>query len=70
LTKDGRHALVMALHDLALATRHATHAILFGFDAVVAGTAADLLTAERLSALYGQRLVAVAHPRGTAFLPA
>ena len=70
VTKDGRHALVMALHDLALATRHATHAILFGFDAVVAGTAADLLTAERLSALYGQRLVAVAHPRGTAFLPA
>jgi iron complex transport system ATP-binding protein len=69
LARDRRHAIVMAVHDLALAARHATHALLFGFDSVTAGTASDLLTAERLSALYGQRLIAVPHPRGPAFLP-
>ncbi|HTQ00494.1 MAG TPA: ABC transporter ATP-binding protein [Casimicrobiaceae bacterium] len=68
--RDGRRALVMSLHDLTLATRHATHALLFGFAAVSAGPAAQMLTQERLSALYGQPLVAIAHPRGTAFLPA
>ncbi|MEO8755741.1 MAG: ABC transporter ATP-binding protein [Casimicrobiaceae bacterium] len=68
--RGDRHAVVMALHDLALAARHATHAILFGFDEVASGPAADLLTVDRLSALYGQPLVAIAHPRGTAFLPA
>ncbi|MEO8507200.1 MAG: ABC transporter ATP-binding protein [Betaproteobacteria bacterium] len=67
---DSRHAVVMALHDLALAARHATHAILFGFEQVLTGRAADLLTAQRLSLLYGQPLVAIPHPRGTAFLPA
>jgi iron complex transport system ATP-binding protein len=66
---EGRHAVVMALHDLTLAARHATHAILLGCDGVAAGPAAALLTAERLSELYGQALVAVPHPRGTAFLP-
>jgi ABC-type cobalamin/Fe3+-siderophores transport system ATPase subunit len=60
----------MALHDLTLAARHATHAILFGFEQVVAGPAAELFTAERLSLLYGQPLVAVAYSRGPAFLPA
>ena len=68
--RDGRHAVVMSLHDLTLAARYATHALLFGFDRVDAGAADDMLTQQRLSALYGQALVAVAHPRGTAFLPA
>jgi len=68
--RDGRCAVVMSLHDLALASRCATHALLFGFDRVDAGVAGDMLTQQRLSALYGQALVAVAHPRGTAFLPA
>ena len=68
--RDGRHGVVMALHDLALAARYATHAVLFGHEGVAAGPAHALLTADRLSALYGQPLVAVPHPRGTAFLPA
>ena len=68
--RDGRHAVVMALHDLALATRVATHAVLLGDAGVEAGPASTLLTAPRLSALYGQALIAVEHPRGTAFLPA
>ncbi|MCC6196559.1 MAG: ABC transporter ATP-binding protein [Burkholderiales bacterium] len=70
LARDGRHAVVMALHDLTLAARYATHAVLFGFDGVTAGTASDLLTAERLSALYGQKLVAVDSARGPVFVPA
>jgi iron complex transport system ATP-binding protein len=70
LARSGEHAVLMTLHDLTLAARYATHAILFGFDAVSAGTASDLLTAERLSALYGQKLVAIESARGPAFLPA
>jgi len=70
LARERSRAIVMALHDLTLAARHATHAVLMGCDKVEAGAAGTLLDAERLSALYGQALVAVAHPRGTAFLPA
>jgi iron complex transport system ATP-binding protein len=69
LARERGRAVVMALHDLTLAGRHATHVILMGCDKVEAGPAGELLNAERLSALYGQALVAVAHPRGTAFLP-
>jgi len=69
LARDRGRAVVMALHDLTLAARHATHVVLMGCDKVEAGAAGDLLSAERLSALYGQALVAVAHPRGAAFLP-
>ncbi len=68
--RDGRRAVVMALHDLALALRVATHAVLLGCTGVEAGPATSLLTAPRLSELYGQALIAVDHPRGTAFLPA
>jgi len=70
LARDQGKVVIMALHDLALAARYATHAILLGCERVEAGPATTLLTAERLSALYGQPLVAVPHPRGTAFLPA
>ena len=69
LASESGRAVVMALHDLTLASRHATHVVLMGCDKVEAGPAGELLNAERLSALYGQALVAVAHPRGTAFLP-
>ena len=69
LARERGRAVVMALHDLNLAARYATHAILMGGKNVEAGVAGALLTAEKLSALYGQQLEAVAHPRGTAFLP-
>lgn len=68
--RDGRRAVVMALHDLTLAARHATHAILLADGEAATGPARELLTAERLTALFGQALVEVAHPRGSAFLPA
>ena len=66
---EGHRALVMSLHDLTLAARHATHALLFGFDGVSAGTARDMLTERRLSALYGQPLARVDFDDGVAFLP-
>jgi iron complex transport system ATP-binding protein len=69
LVRERGRAVVMVLHDLTLAGRHATHVVLMGCDKVEAGPAGELLSTERLSALYGQALVAVAHPRGTAFLP-
>ena len=65
----GRRAIVMSMHDLALAARHATHALLFGFDGVRAGAASDMLTERNLSALYGQPLVRVDFEEGVAFLP-
>ena len=70
LTRERGRAVVMAMHDLTLAARYATHAALMSGDRVETGTAAALLTAETLSALFGQSLVTVAHPRGAAFLPA
>jgi iron complex transport system ATP-binding protein len=70
IARERGRAVVMAMHDLALVARYATHAVLLGGARVEAGPAVALLTAERLSALYGQALNAVAHPRGTAFLPA
>ena len=67
---DGRRAIVMSIHDLTLAARHATHALLFGFEGVRSGAAREMLTERNLSSLYGQPLVAVPHAGGTAFLPA
>jgi iron complex transport system ATP-binding protein len=63
-------AIVMTLHALTLAARHATHAVLIGAGQAEAGPAPALLTAPRLSELFGQPLVAVPHAHGTAFLPA
>ena len=67
--REGRRAIVMSLHDLTLAARHATHALLFGFDGVSAGPAREMMTAPKLSALYGQALAGVPFEDGTAFLP-
>ena len=70
LARDRGRAVVMAVHDLALAARYATHAVLLGCVEVETGPARGLLEAAKLSALYGLPLIAVAHPRGPAFLPA
>ena len=70
LARERGRAVVMALHDLTLAARYATHAVLLGGRQAEAGLAADLLDAGKLSALYGQGLVAVNYAGGKAFLPA
>ena len=64
------HAVLMSLHTLTLAARHATHAVLMDGARAEAGAAGDLLNAARLSALFGQPLIAVGEGRSTAFVPA
>ena len=66
--EDGR-AVVMALHDLTLAARHATHALLMGREGARAGPARDMLTERNLSALFGQPLAAIPFEGSTAFVP-
>jgi iron complex transport system ATP-binding protein len=65
----GQRAIVMSIHDLTLAARHASHALLFGFEGVRTGPASEMLTAGNLSALYRQPLASVAFEDGIAFLP-
>lgn len=62
-------AMMMAIHDLTLAARHATHALLFGFDGATGGPVHDMLTERNLSALYGQPIARVPFEDGVAFLP-
>jgi iron complex transport system ATP-binding protein len=42
----------MVLHDVNLAARYCDHALLLDDGEAITGTAAELLTAERLSQLY------------------
>jgi iron complex transport system ATP-binding protein len=65
----GKRAMVVAIHDLTLAARHATHALLMGFDGAAAGPVDEMLTERRLSALYGQPIARVPFEDGVAFLP-
>jgi iron complex transport system ATP-binding protein len=65
---EGR-GLVMVVHDVNLALRYCDRALLLAGGDATAGAADELLTAERLSALYGVPLRAVATPRGPLFAP-
>jgi ABC-type cobalamin/Fe3+-siderophores transport system ATPase subunit len=56
----------MALHDVNLAARCCDHALLLDRGSAVAGTAEQLLTGERLSALYGVPLKTL-HDDGRSF---
>ncbi|HTR58682.1 MAG TPA: ABC transporter ATP-binding protein [Casimicrobiaceae bacterium] len=56
LARSGERALVMALHDVNLASRCCDHVLLLDRGAAAAGPCASLLTSERLSALYGVAL--------------
>ncbi|MDX2014924.1 MAG: ABC transporter ATP-binding protein [Myxococcaceae bacterium] len=61
------HAVVAVLHDVTLAAHFATHVVLLSAGRVVAaGRAAEVLTAEQLSSVYGTPMEAVG-PGG--FLP-
>jgi iron complex transport system ATP-binding protein len=70
LAREGGKALVMVLHDLHLAVRYADHAIALGAGRAVPGTAGEVLTAERLSALFGHRLAEVGAGITRTFVPA
>jgi iron complex transport system ATP-binding protein len=66
---DAGLAALVVLHDANLAARFATHALLLRNGEVLdAGPAAEVLTEERLSALYGLRIGAPA-PGQKVFLP-
>jgi len=66
---DGR-TLLMTLHDVNLATRYCSHALLlFGDGKWCAGAAADMLSAEALTRLYRHPVLAVDTPAGIAYLP-
>lgn len=71
LADGGERAVLMALHDVNLAARYCDQVLLlFGGGEWQAGAAADLLTEERLSRLYGHPVVQVAGPEGQrVFLP-
>lgn len=62
-------ALVMVLHDVNLAVRYCDHALLLANGDALAGSAATLFSAERLSAVFDVALKTVAGPRGSVFLP-
>jgi len=59
LARAEHRAIVMALHDVNLASRYCDHVLLLDRGSAVAGPAADLLTNERLSDLYGVPLKSV-----------
>ncbi len=60
--------LVATMHDVNAAARFATHALLLsGSGAWQAGPVADVLSATRLSDLFGAPFLAVATPDGTLF---
>jgi iron complex transport system ATP-binding protein len=56
LVREQHKALVMMLHDVNLAARYCDHALLLQRGSALAGPAEELLTAERLSRLYGVML--------------
>lgn len=61
---------VMALHDLAHASYHATRVVALRDGSIVEdGPPAAVLTSERLSALYGVPVTVLAGPAGTASVP-
>jgi iron complex transport system ATP-binding protein len=67
LARDEGRAVVMALHDVNLAARCCDRVLLLGEGEALAGTASELLTAERLSSLYRVPLRRVEGPRGAVF---
>ena len=65
-----RPRVVMVMHDINLAARYADHVILLdGRGGVAAGTADEILQAERLSHAFGHPLRAVTDGERTLFIP-
>jgi iron complex transport system ATP-binding protein len=69
LTREQDKALIMVLHDVNLALRYCDHALLLERGAALAGPAAELLTAERLSRLYGVALRTLRDESRRVFVP-
>jgi iron complex transport system ATP-binding protein len=70
LTGWSERTLVMTLHDVNLAARYCTHALLlFGDGEACAGPVAAMLSAEVLTRLYRHPVIAVEGTQGHAYLP-
>ncbi|WP_042887000.1 ABC transporter ATP-binding protein [Cupriavidus necator] len=70
LARAGRHAIVVILHDLTLALRYATHALLMAEDGTALhGPAAEVLTPERCSRALRTPIVSVTDGVHTALIP-
>lgn len=69
-TAQTGHACLMTLHDINLAARFCSHALLlFGHGEVVTGTTEETLTEQNLERLYLHPIQKVAGEWGQAFLP-
>jgi len=69
LARAGRHAVIVILHDLNLARRYATHALLLAEDGLcLHGAAADVLTPAHCSHALRTPIVSVSDGRHTALI--
>jgi iron complex transport system ATP-binding protein len=70
LARDRGSALIMVLHDVNLARRFCDHVLMLEHGTATAGAAAELLTADRLSKVYGVALRTLGQGEDVFFVPA
>ncbi len=70
LARDEGKAIVMALHELHLTVRYADHVVALAGGRASVGRADEMLTAARLTELFGTPLVAAGDGRARTFVPA
>lgn len=69
LAREQRSALIMVLHDVNLARRFCDHVLMLDQGTAIAGPASELLTAERLSKIYGVALKTIGQGEELCFVP-
>jgi len=69
LARDERRALIMVLHDVNLARTFCDHVLMLDHGTATVGAAAELLTAERLSKIYGVALKTLGQGDERFFVP-
>jgi iron complex transport system ATP-binding protein len=69
LAREQRSALIMVLHDVNLARRFCDHVLMLDQGTAIAGSASELLTAERLSRIYGVALKTLGEGEELCFVP-
>jgi iron complex transport system ATP-binding protein len=69
LAREQSRALIMVLHDVNLARRFCDHVLMLDQGTAIAGPAPELLTAERLSKIYGVALKTLAEGEEIFFVP-
>jgi iron complex transport system ATP-binding protein len=69
LAREQGSALIMVLHDVNLARRFCDHVLMLDQGTAIAGPASELLTAERLSKIYGVALKTIGQGEELCFVP-